>query len=238
MPRSDSTFAASRPSKRGEAVGNRVRVKVVKNKVAAPFRQAEFDIEYGTGISREGGLLDFGIEQNLVQKSGSFFSYGETRLGQGRNNAKQFLADNPEIARELEEKVRAAIGIGGDAPEPQAEVDAPAAEAKAARSPMRESQYLPPEVSERYGLAMTPSFGEPQVAVAIVFAVLALALVAVFVLVALQSRKEIPLERVREVAYRIRPVWFRAPHRHPRRRGDQLVVPPAVRERRPTGGRK
>jgi recombination protein RecA len=98
-----------------EAVGNRVRVKVVKNKVAAPFRQAEFDIEYGTGISREGGLLDFGIEQNLIQKSGSFFSYGETRLGQGRNNAKQFLADNPELARELEEKIRAAIGIGGEA---------------------------------------------------------------------------------------------------------------------------
>ena len=81
-----------------EAVGNRVRVKVVKNKVASPFRQAEFDIEYGVGISREGGLLDFGIEQDLVQKSGSFFSYGETRLGQGRNNAKQFLQDNPELA--------------------------------------------------------------------------------------------------------------------------------------------
>jgi recombination protein RecA len=99
-----------------EAVGNRVRVKVVKNKVAAPFRQAEFDIEYGTGISREGGLLDFGMEQGLVQKSGSFFSYGETRLGQGRNNAKQFLAENAEIANELEAKVRAALGLGaGDA---------------------------------------------------------------------------------------------------------------------------
>jgi recombination protein RecA len=110
-----------------EAVGNRVRVKVVKNKVAAPFRQAEFDIEYGTGISREGGLLDFGMEQNLIQKSGSFFSYGETRLGQGRNNAKQFLADNPELARELEEKIRAAIGLGGEADAPAA----PAAEISA-----------------------------------------------------------------------------------------------------------
>jgi len=96
-----------------EAVGNRVRVKVVKNKLAAPFRQAEFDIEYGTGISREGGLIDFGIEQDLVQKSGSFFSYGETRLGQGRNNAKQFLAGNPEIAAEIEAKVRARLGIDG-----------------------------------------------------------------------------------------------------------------------------
>ena len=93
-----------------EAVGNRVRVKVVKNKVASPFRQAEFDIEYGVGISREGGLIDFGIEQDLVQKSGSFFSYGETRLGQGRNNAKQFLVDNPEIATEIETKVRDRAG--------------------------------------------------------------------------------------------------------------------------------
>jgi recombination protein RecA len=119
-----------------EAVGNRVRVKVVKNKVAAPFRQAEFDIEYGVGISREGGLLDFGMEQDLVQKSGSFFSYGETRLGQGRNNAKQFLVDNPELAEEIEAKVRAALGIDGEAaPEAPvaAKAEAPvAAEAKAA----------------------------------------------------------------------------------------------------------
>jgi recombination protein RecA len=103
-----------------EAVGNRVRVKVVKNKVAAPFRQAEFDIEYGHGISREGGLLDFGMEHDLVQKSGSFFSYGETRLGQGRSNAKQFLADNPELTTEIEGKVRAALGLSSE-PAPVAE---------------------------------------------------------------------------------------------------------------------
>jgi recombination protein RecA len=119
-----------------EAVGNRVRVKVVKNKVASPFRQAEFDIEYGVGISREGGLLDFGIEQDLVQKSGSFFSYGETRLGQGRNNAKQFLTDNPELAAEIETKVRTALGIDGEVAEattPDGAEAAPAvAEAKAA----------------------------------------------------------------------------------------------------------
>src|SRR5256714_3853806 len=90
-----------------EAVGNRVRVKVVKNKVAAPFRQAEFDIEYGAGISKEGCLLDLGLEHDLVQKSGSFFSYGETRLGQGRNNVKQFLSDNPELAAEIGKKVLA-----------------------------------------------------------------------------------------------------------------------------------
>jgi recombination protein RecA len=88
-----------------EAVGNRVRVKVVKNKVAPPFRLAEFDIEYGEGISNEGCLLDLALEHDLVQKSGSFFSYGELRLGQGRNNTKQFLAENPETAREIEAKL-------------------------------------------------------------------------------------------------------------------------------------
>jgi recombination protein RecA len=115
-----------------EAVGNRVRVKVVKNKVAAPFRQAEFDIEYGAGISREGGLLDFGIEQGLVQKSGSFFSYGETRLGQGRNNAKQFLADNPELAQELDSKIRIALGLAADAAPGPAPAQDGISEAKAA----------------------------------------------------------------------------------------------------------
>src|SRR5215469_3649268 len=116
-----------------EAVGNRVRVKVVKNKVAAPFRQAEFEVEYGRGISREGALLDFGIEYDFVQKSGSFFSYGETRLGQGRNNAKQYLAENPALAAQLEAKIRAELGIGMS-PEPAvAGAEAPpAAEAQAA----------------------------------------------------------------------------------------------------------
>jgi recombination protein RecA len=94
-----------------EAVGNRVRVKVVKNKVAAPFRQAEFDIEYGHGISSEGCILDLGLEHDIVQKSGSFFSYGEERLGQGRNNAKAYLRENPALARAIEEKVYAAVGM-------------------------------------------------------------------------------------------------------------------------------
>ena len=94
-----------------EAVASKVRVKVVKNKVAAPFKQAEFDIEYGVGISREGELLDFGVEQGLVEKSGAFFAYGETRLGQGRANAKRFLAENSEIAAEIEGKIREALGI-------------------------------------------------------------------------------------------------------------------------------
>lgn len=94
-----------------EAVANRVRVKVVKNKVASPFRQAEFDIEYGKGISAEGCLLDLGIESKLVQKSGAFFSYGEIRLGQGRNNAKAYLAENPKIANEIEGKLLDELGI-------------------------------------------------------------------------------------------------------------------------------
>jgi recombination protein RecA len=114
-----------------EAVGNRVRVKVVKNKVAAPFRQAEFDIEYGQGISAVGCLIDLGLEHNLVQKSGSFFSYGEERIGQGRNNAKAYLRENPAVAKELEQKIYAATGgVSADGPA-LAPVDGPPAEAEA-----------------------------------------------------------------------------------------------------------
>jgi recombination protein RecA len=97
-----------------EAVGNRVRVKVVKNKVAAPFRQAEFDIEFGKGISTSGCLIDLGIEHNIVSKSGSFFAYGEERLGQGRGNAKAFLDENPAVAKEIEQKIYTTLGIGSE----------------------------------------------------------------------------------------------------------------------------
>ena len=97
-----------------EAVGNRVRVKVVKNKVAAPFRQAEFDIEFGKGISTSGCILDLGIEHGIVTKSGSFFSYGDERLGQGRNNAKAFLDEHPEMAREIEAKIYEVLGVDRD----------------------------------------------------------------------------------------------------------------------------
>jgi recombination protein RecA len=108
-----------------EAVGNRVRVKVVKNKVAPPFRQAEFDIEYGVGISNEGCLLDLALEHDLVQKSGSFFSYGELRLGQGRNNTKQFLAENPKTYREIETRLFEILEI--ERPDRPAEAAADAA---------------------------------------------------------------------------------------------------------------
>jgi recombination protein RecA len=97
-----------------EAVGNRVRVKVVKNKVAPPFKQAEFDIEFGKGISTAGCLIDLGIEHNVVTKSGSFFSYGDERLGQGRNNAKAFLNEHVEIAKEIEAKIYDALGVDRD----------------------------------------------------------------------------------------------------------------------------
>jgi recombination protein RecA len=94
-----------------EVVGSRARVKVVKNKVAPPFRQAEFDIDYGEGISRSGELIDLGVVHKEVQKSGAWFSYGDVRLGQGRENAKQFLRDNPDVAEEVEMKVRAKMGL-------------------------------------------------------------------------------------------------------------------------------
>ena len=89
-----------------EIVGNRTRVKIMKNKVAPPFKQAEFDIMYNEGISRNGNIVDVGVKENIVQKSGAWFSYGDIRLGQGRENAKQYLKDNPEIALEIENKIR------------------------------------------------------------------------------------------------------------------------------------
>ena len=98
-----------------EAVGNRVRVKVVKNKVAAPFKQAEFDIEFGKGISSAGCILDLGIEHGVVTKSGSFFSYGDERLGQGRNNAKAYLNEHVEVAKEIESKIYEVLNIDPDA---------------------------------------------------------------------------------------------------------------------------
>ena len=92
---------------RDEVVGNQTRVKVVKNKVAPPFKMVEFDIMYGEGISKTGELLDLGVQAGVVEKSGSWFSYGGQRIGQGRENAKKFLLENPDIADEIEAKIRA-----------------------------------------------------------------------------------------------------------------------------------
>ena len=94
-----------------DVVGNQTRVKVVKNKVAAPFRTVEFDIMYGEGISKTGELLDLGVSAGLVEKSGSWFSYGNQRIGQGRENAKTFMRENPDIANELETAIRSNAGL-------------------------------------------------------------------------------------------------------------------------------
>ncbi|QGY00366.1 recombinase RecA [Roseovarius faecimaris] len=108
---------------RDEVVGNATRVKVVKNKVAPPFKQVEFDIMYGEGISKTGELLDLGVKAGVVEKSGSWFSYGDERIGQGRENAKQFLKDNARVALEIEDQIRAAHGLDFDMPESAAEPD-------------------------------------------------------------------------------------------------------------------
>ena len=105
-----------------EVVGNRTRVKVVKNKVAPPFRQAEFDIMYGKGISREGSLLDIGVDLGIVKKSGAWYTYEGEQLGQGRENAKTFLTDNPEIMMEISDRVRREAGVDED-PDAEPEVD-------------------------------------------------------------------------------------------------------------------
>ena len=107
-----------------EAVGNRVRVKVVKNKMSPPFRQAEMDLMFGHGISREGGLIDVGVEQGFVRKAGAWYTYDGDQLGQGKENARAFLRDNPDLTDELEKRIKEKLGIG-------ARVDAPAEDAPA-----------------------------------------------------------------------------------------------------------
>jgi recombination protein RecA len=94
-----------------QVIGGRTRVKVVKNKLAPPFREAEFDIMYGEGISREGDLLDLAVEKRIIEKSGAWFAYGGERLGQGRENAKQFLKENPDIRQIIEDRVRKDLGL-------------------------------------------------------------------------------------------------------------------------------
>jgi recombination protein RecA len=119
-----------------DAVGNRTRVKVVKIKMAAPFKQAEFDIIYGVGISREGSLIDFGVEQEIVKKSGAWYTYEGEQLGQGKENARKYLIENGAVADEIEKKIKAKLGIGvpravADLPADAAEVEAPAKASKA-----------------------------------------------------------------------------------------------------------
>ncbi|QQM40418.1 recombinase RecA [Streptomyces liliifuscus] len=110
-----------------DAVGNRTRVKVVKNKVAPPFKQAEFDILYGQGISREGGLIDMGVENGFVRKAGAWYTYEGDQLGQGKENARNFLKDNPDLANEIEKKILEKLGVGVKPEKPAAEPGADAA---------------------------------------------------------------------------------------------------------------
>jgi recombination protein RecA len=107
-----------------DAVGNRVRVKVVKNKVAPPFRQAEFDILYGVGISKEGSLIDFGVEEGIVRKAGAWYTYEGDQLGQGKENARTFLREHPEVALEIERRILEKVGVTKVAAAPLDEVDA------------------------------------------------------------------------------------------------------------------
>ena len=110
-----------------DPVGNRTRVKVVKNKVSPPFKQAEFDILYGQGISREGGLIDMGVEQGFVRKSGAWYTYEGDQLGQGKENARGFLRDNPDLADELEKKIKEKLGVGPQVDKPAEAVEPAAA---------------------------------------------------------------------------------------------------------------
>ena len=109
----------------GEVIGNRVRIKVVKNKIAPPFREAEFDIMFGKGISREGDILDLAAKENIVEKSGAWYAYEGSKIGQGRENAKNFLAANPEICLEIENKVRVKYGLSEDTMMPETSKEAP-----------------------------------------------------------------------------------------------------------------
>jgi recombination protein RecA len=120
-----------------DAVGNRTRVKVVKNKVAPPFRQAEFDIVYGQGISREGGLIDMGVEQGFVRKSGAWYTYDSGQLGQGKENARSYLKENPDIADEIEKKIKEKLGIGPRLDDAAPAVDAALATVESVPKPAR-----------------------------------------------------------------------------------------------------
>lgn len=129
-----------------DAVGNRTRVKVVKNKMAPPFKQAEFDILYGTGISREGSLIDFGVEHDIVKKSGAWYTYEGDQLGQGKENARKYLIEHADVADDIERKILAALGVGKVAAVPPLEAEAPTDGAPAEAAPV---ESLEDKIAER-----------------------------------------------------------------------------------------
>jgi recombination protein RecA len=124
-----------------DAVGNRTRVKVVKNKVAPPFKQAEFDILYGHGISKEGGLIDMGVEHGFVRKAGAWYTYEGDQLGQGKENARNFLKDNPDLSDEIEKKIKEKLGIGV---RPEALTEQPGADAATSAVPAKAASETVP----------------------------------------------------------------------------------------------
>lgn len=118
----------------GEVIGNRTRVKIVKNKVAPPFREAEFDIMFGQGISTEGDILDLAAENNIINKSGAWYAYDGNKIGQGRENAKQYLKDNPQICAEVEKKVRELFNLEADVAAQEPAAEGKAADGKTAKA--------------------------------------------------------------------------------------------------------
>ena len=141
-----------------DAVGNRTRVKVVKNKMAPPFKQAEFDILYGTGISREGSLIDFGVEHEIVRKSGAWYTYEGDQLGQGKENSRNFLLENPKIAAEIEQKIMFKLGVGAEAKAAQAKALAADATATSPAADSKKTKDAGPVLA----VAPAGSFAEPQ----------------------------------------------------------------------------
>ncbi|KAB7844439.1 recombinase RecA [Streptomyces mobaraensis] len=137
-----------------EAVGNRTRCKVVKNKVAPPFKQAEFDILYGQGISREGGLIDMGVEHGFVRKAGAWYTYEGDQLGQGKENARNFLKDNPDLANEIEKKIKEKLGVGV---KPEAAGGEPGADA--AGAPAEPAKAVPAPAAKATGKAKAAAKG-------------------------------------------------------------------------------
>jgi recombination protein RecA len=140
-----------------DAVGNRIRVKVVKNKMAPPFRQAEMDLIFGIGISREGGLIDLGVEEGIVRKSGAWYTYEGDQLGQGKENARSFLRDNPDIANGIEKKIKEKLGIGARL---DAEAGAPAPDA----APQPPAAGRPAPAGKPAATARTAGVGRPGAA--------------------------------------------------------------------------
>ncbi len=143
-----------------EAVGNRTRVKVVKNKMAPPFRVADFDILYGVGISREGGLIDMGVEHGFVRKSGAWYTYEGDQLGQGKENARNFLKSHPDMANEIEKKIKEKLGVGPRVDSPAAPSPVPAASAPAAASGRASAAASAPAASGRGSKAAAPKPGD------------------------------------------------------------------------------